>query len=257
MPTIAEQRARIAELASRVISKNPGMAGSILQQLKDAGLDISGNPIGAQAPATSAMGRPPTPPPTGFPPAPPLGGLTAADQAIPFNGTGGAPNSLRSMADRGDPSQAPDFRSRLNAASQTAGSARVPPGSGLMSAGTNPTAQVQGQLPANFMNPGNLPRTRPPQELSAAGPPSPLTGAAPPSPLAGVGPPAPIIGREAPPGLNGPPSPLASRFGDQSQLPGGAFSGSFPRAPQARPFESMIAGRPMPPGGPGSLPAAL
>ena len=57
-------------------------------------------------------------------------------------------------------------------------------------------------------------------------------------------------------GTMGPPSPLASRFGDQSQLPGGYFSGSAPRPPQPRPFESTIAGRPMPPSGPGSLPAA-
>lgn len=245
-----------------ILSRRPDLRKAYAPRLRDMGFPLpnvpparglsytgvmSGDELG---PLAQYAGRTPSPPT----------GLSPDEMALPFGGTGGDPNSLRSMADRGDPSQAPDFRSLLNAASQTAGSARVAPGSGLAASGTNPTAQVQGQLPSDFLQSpqfgGNLPRTRPPEQLTPGGPPPPTAGAGPPSPLAGASPPAPIIGREAPPGLNGPPSPLASRFGDQSQLPGGAFSGSFPKPPQARPFESMIAGRPMPPGGPGSLPAA-
>jgi len=282
MPTIAEQRARIAELASRMIAKNPGNAGAIMQQLKGAGLDISGNPIGGQG--GGAFPLPNVPPAggsytglmsgdqlgplakyAGRTPAPP-GGLTADESAIPFNGTGGDPNSLRSMADRGDPSQAPGFRSRLADARMMQGSGT--PGLGLAIAGTNPTAQVQGQLPGNFMSPGNLPRPRPFESPIAARPGGPLGGfpAAPPpqNMVRPAGPPGgfpaapPSMAQGPMPGSEtvGPPSPLASRFGDQSQLAGGAFSGSIPRLPQPRPFESMIAGRPMPPGGPGSLPAA-
>ena len=112
-------------IIGEILSRRPDLRRTYAPQAQALGVQIAGLKPAVETrrrlDAANAWraGGPPMPGfsgiTPGLPPTAPSGpGLTLEDMAIPFGGTGGYPNSLRSMADRGDPSQAPGFRSRMS-----------------------------------------------------------------------------------------------------------------------------------------------